>query len=197
MLILPLSGYEEVFWNSFLSVEGFICFCASPYFWSSVSWQWPAYNPQPLWRQENCQVTRKPAFLVDGQDVSAYYCALFVSSQLRNESAEKEITAMTTSVYTQQSWWVVAVLGGLPTLDYLHLSVSYFLASLSALLAWEHTKIILWSIFQTAKHRWNRCNDPTTNKAYSVLPQRDTAPSFVDLRDLLVGQGCHPKIYIN
>lgn len=49
-----------------------------PYFWTSVSWYyWWAYNARPLWRQENCQVTRKPAFLVttpdvDGQDVSGY-----------------------------------------------------------------------------------------------------------------------------
>ena len=117
-------------------------------------------------------------------------------SQLRNESAEKEINCYdeTTSV-RQQSWWVVAVPGGLPFSVYLH--ISCFLASLSTLPPLEHTHMILWSIFKTAKHCWNRCNDPTVNLAYSVSPQRQATPSCVHLRGLLLRQGCQPKIFKN
>ena len=119
---------------------------------------------------------------------------LFVSSQLRNEASEKEITAMTTIV-CQQSWWVVAVPAGLPSPDYLHLW--YFLASLSTLPPLEHTHMILWSIFQTAKQRWNRCNDPTVNLAYNVAPQRQATPSCVHFRGLPLRQGCQLKIVKN
>ena len=119
-----------------------------------------------------------------------------MSSQLRNESAEKEINCYDeTMSVCQQSWWVVAVPGGLPFSVYLH--ISCFLASLSTLPPLEHTHMILWSIFKTAKHCWNRCNDPTVNLAYSVSPQRQATPSCVHLRGLLLRQGCQPKIFKN
>ena len=106
---------------------------------------------------------------------------------------KRRLTAMTTSV-RQQSWWVVAVPGGLPFSVYLH--ISCFSASLSTLPPLEHTHALLWSIFQTTKHRWNRCNDPTVNLAYNVAPQRQATPSCVDLRGLLLRQGCQLKIFI-